>query len=134
MRALAEQNVTEVFGVGSVTAAPVIGEVRHVTVRRAGPLRRLQRHHADRDGHRHPHTVHRLSLREPAPQSCHPHGHGRPDPLPAQRRPRLADPAEVREARRFADVIAGLGGGDAAAQKVVRLAGAGAQDRALFIA
>jgi UDP:flavonoid glycosyltransferase YjiC (YdhE family) len=46
----------------------------------------------------------------------------------------LADPAAVREARRFAGVIAGLGGGDAAAQKVIRLAGARAQDRALFTA
>jgi hypothetical protein len=46
----------------------------------------------------------------------------------------LADPAALREARRFAGVIAGLGGGDAAAHKVIRLAGAGAQDRALFIA
>ena len=46
----------------------------------------------------------------------------------------LADPAALREARRFADVIAGLGGGDAAAQKVIRLAGARAQDRALYTA
>jgi UDP:flavonoid glycosyltransferase YjiC (YdhE family) len=46
----------------------------------------------------------------------------------------LADPAALREARRFADVIAGLGGGDAAAQKVIRLTGARPQDRALFIA
>ena len=46
----------------------------------------------------------------------------------------LADPAALREARRFAGVIAGLGGGDAAAQKVIRLAGARAQDRALFTA
>jgi hypothetical protein len=46
----------------------------------------------------------------------------------------LADPAALREARRFADVIAGFGGGDAAAQKVIRLAGARAQDRALFTA
>jgi UDP:flavonoid glycosyltransferase YjiC (YdhE family) len=46
----------------------------------------------------------------------------------------LANPAALREARRFAGVIAGLGGGDAAAQTVVRLAGARAQDRALFIA
>jgi hypothetical protein len=36
--------------------------------------------------------------------------------------------------RRFADVIAGLGGGDTAAQKVIRLAGARARDRALFTA
>jgi UDP:flavonoid glycosyltransferase YjiC (YdhE family) len=46
----------------------------------------------------------------------------------------LADPAALREARRFAGVIAGLGGGDAAAQTVIRLAGARAQDRALFTA
>jgi len=46
----------------------------------------------------------------------------------------LADPAALREARRFAGVIAGLGGGDAAARKVIRLAGAGAQDRAVFTA
>lgn len=46
----------------------------------------------------------------------------------------LADPAALREARHFAGVIAGLGGGDAAAQKVIRLAGARAQDRPLFIA
>jgi UDP:flavonoid glycosyltransferase YjiC (YdhE family) len=46
----------------------------------------------------------------------------------------LADPAALREARRFAGVIAGLGSGDAAAQTVIRLAGARAQDPALFIA
>ena len=46
----------------------------------------------------------------------------------------LADPAALREARRFAGVIAGLGGGDAAARNVIRLAGARAQDRALFTA
>ena len=46
----------------------------------------------------------------------------------------LADRAALREARRFAGVIAGLGGGDAAAQTVIRLAGARAQDRALFTA
>jgi hypothetical protein len=34
----------------------------------------------------------------------------------------LADPAALREARRFADVIAGLGGGDAATRQVARLA------------
>ena len=31
----------------------------------------------------------------------------------------LADPAALREARRFAGVIAGLGGGDAAAHEVI---------------
>jgi UDP:flavonoid glycosyltransferase YjiC (YdhE family) len=46
----------------------------------------------------------------------------------------LADPAALREARRFAGVIARLGGGDAAARNVMRLAGARAPDRALFIA
>jgi UDP:flavonoid glycosyltransferase YjiC (YdhE family) len=46
----------------------------------------------------------------------------------------LADPAALRQARRFAGVIARLGGGDAAAQKVIRLAGARAQDRALLTA
>jgi UDP:flavonoid glycosyltransferase YjiC (YdhE family) len=45
----------------------------------------------------------------------------------------LADPAALRVARRFATVIAGLGGGKAAAREVVRLAAARAQDRALFI-
>jgi UDP:flavonoid glycosyltransferase YjiC (YdhE family) len=34
----------------------------------------------------------------------------------------LADPAALREAHRFADVIAGLGGGDAATREVARLA------------
>ena len=34
----------------------------------------------------------------------------------------LADPAALREARRFADVIAGLGGGDAATRQVAGLA------------
>jgi UDP:flavonoid glycosyltransferase YjiC (YdhE family) len=34
----------------------------------------------------------------------------------------LADPAVLREARRFADVIAGLGGGDAATRTVADLA------------
>ena len=46
----------------------------------------------------------------------------------------LADPAALREARRFAGIIAGLGGGNAAAQKVIRLAGARALDRDLFTA
>jgi UDP:flavonoid glycosyltransferase YjiC (YdhE family) len=45
----------------------------------------------------------------------------------------LVDPAALREARRFAAVIAGLGGGKAATREVVRLAAARAQDRALFI-
>jgi UDP:flavonoid glycosyltransferase YjiC (YdhE family) len=44
----------------------------------------------------------------------------------------LADPAALRAARHFAGVIAGLGGGDAAARNVIRLAGSRAQDRALF--
>jgi UDP:flavonoid glycosyltransferase YjiC (YdhE family) len=34
----------------------------------------------------------------------------------------LADPAALHEARRFADVIAGLGGGDAATREVAGLA------------
>lgn len=34
----------------------------------------------------------------------------------------LADPGSLREARRFADVIAGLGGGDIATRKIVSLA------------
>jgi UDP:flavonoid glycosyltransferase YjiC (YdhE family) len=43
----------------------------------------------------------------------------------------LADPAALRVARRFAAVIAGLGGGKTATREVVRLAAARAQDRAL---
>ena len=39
----------------------------------------------------------------------------------------LADPAAQREARRFAGVIAGLGGGDAATREVARLARSHAQ-------
>ena len=57
-----------------------------------------------------------------------------PADIAATVRDLLADPAALREYRRFAGIIAGLGGGNAAAQAVIRLAGARALDRALFTA
>ena len=82
-------SLTGLYGVGPVVAAAVIGDVRDVSLRRPGPLRRLQRHRADRGVLRPAQCLPAEQAREPAAQPRHPHGRGHPDRPPAQPGPRL---------------------------------------------
>jgi transposase len=82
--------VTQVFGVGPVIAGTVIGDVRHVS---RFPSRD---HFAACNGTApvemssgRPQDLPAVAARQPAPQSCDPHGRDHPDPVPAQRRPGL---------------------------------------------
>ncbi len=69
---------------------------RCLTLRQPGPLRRLQRHRADRGVLGQPEDLPPVTAREPAAQPRHPHGRDHPDPLPAQRRPGLLRPQARR--------------------------------------
>ena len=62
---------------------------RRVPVRQPGPFRRLRRHRTDRGVLRQPEGAPAVAARQPAAEPRHPHGRDHPDPLPAQRRPRL---------------------------------------------
>jgi transposase len=82
--------LTEVFGVGPVIAATVIGDVRDVS--RFASRDRFAAYNGtapiEVSGPRPRHPP-ALAAREPAPEPRHPHGRDHPDPLQAQRRPRL---------------------------------------------
>jgi transposase len=74
-------SVTEIFGVGPIIAATVIGAVGEVSrFATPRPLRRLQRHRAHRGVLRAPEGPPAVAAREPARQPRHPHGRGHPDP------------------------------------------------------
>jgi hypothetical protein len=62
---------------------------RRLPLRRPRPLRRMQRHRADRGVLRPAQGSPAVAAREPADQPRHPHGRGHPGQPPAQRRPRL---------------------------------------------
>jgi transposase len=81
--------LTEVFGVGPVIAATVIGDVRDVS--RFGGRDRFAAYNgtADRGVLRQPEGSPAVAAREPAAEPRGPHGRDHPDPLHAQRRPRL---------------------------------------------
>ena len=89
--------LTEIFGVGPVIAATVIGYV-------ADASRFPSRDHfaayngtaPDRGVLGQPEDLPAVPAREPAPQPRRPHGRGHPDPLPPQRRPRLLRPQARR--------------------------------------
>jgi transposase len=89
--------VTEIFGVGPVIAATMIGYVADAS---RFPSRdnfaACQRHCAHRGVVREPQNLPAVPAREPAPESRRPHGRGHPDPLPPQRRPRLLRPQARR--------------------------------------
>ena len=88
--AAAGTSLTGLFGVGPVIAAAgARRRPRRVPVSRPGPLRRLQRHRADRGVLRPADDLPAVPAREPPTQPCHPHGRDHPDPLPAQPGPRL---------------------------------------------
>ena len=79
-------SLTEIFGVGPVIAATVIGAAgdgrRFPTADRfAG----LQRHRPDRSLVREPQGLPAVAARQPPHEPRHPHGRGHPDPEPAQR-------------------------------------------------
>ena len=82
--------LTEIFGIGDVGAAVILGQVGDVArFRDRGPLRRLQRHRPDRMVLREPEAADPSALtpREPHPEPRHPHRRGHPAPPPPQPRP-----------------------------------------------
>ncbi len=82
--------LTGIFGVGPVVAAT--GDRRRRRrdpVRQPGPVRRLQRHRADRGLLREPEDPPAVPAREPADQPCPAHDGDHADPARPQRRPRL---------------------------------------------
>jgi hypothetical protein len=98
--------LTGLFGVGPVIAGLVIGDVPDVT-RFPG-----RSHFAAYDGtapgrgvFRRPEGLPAVAARQPAPQSCDPHGRDHPDPAQAQRGPRLLR----AEDRRRQDTQGGYG-------------------------
>jgi hypothetical protein len=83
-------SLTEVFGVGPVIAATVIGDV--VIVARFRARDHFAAYNGTAPGRgvlRRAEDLPAVAARQPAPQPCDPHGRDHPDPAPAQRRPRL---------------------------------------------
>jgi hypothetical protein len=73
--------VTDLFGVGPILAAMLIGYSADITrFATPGPLRRLQRHCPGRVLFRGPRRAPGLRTREPPAERCHPHGRYLPAP------------------------------------------------------
>jgi transposase len=105
--------VTEVFGVGPFIAATVIGDVRDVS--RFANRDRFAAYDgtAPIEVLRQPEGAPAVAARQPAAEPRHPHGRDHPDPLPAQRRPRLLR----QEDRRGQDTQRGAARAEAADQR-----------------
>ena len=83
-------SLTDIFGVGPIIAAMLIGNSGSMTpVREPGPLRRLQRHRPGRVLLRRADRAPRLPARQPHPQPCPAHRRHDPAPPTPQRGPRL---------------------------------------------
>jgi hypothetical protein len=82
--------VTDVFGVGPILAAMLIGYTgERRSLRQLRPLRRLQRHRARRVLLGWTHRAPRVAARQPPTQPRAPHGRDQPTPPSPLRRPRL---------------------------------------------
>ena len=93
--------VTDLFGVGPIVAAIVIGDVGDIArFASRDALRRLQRHRTDRGVLRAAQGVPAVAARQPSPQPRHPHGRRHPDPPPPQSRARLLRPQDRRRPHR----------------------------------
>ena len=95
--------VIDIFGVGPVVAATVVGVTGDIArFPDPRPLRRLQRHRTHRGVLRRPQGLAALAPREPHPQPRHPHGRRHPAAVRPQPRPRLLRPQDRRgqDARR----------------------------------
>ena len=95
--------LTELFGVGPIVAATIIGDVGDIgRFPSRDRLRRLQRHRPDRGVLRRAATqgVPAVTARQPSTQPRHPHGRRHPDPPPPQPRPRLLRPQDRRRPQR----------------------------------
>ena len=106
--------VTEVFGVGPFIAATVIGDVRDVS--RFASRDRFAAYDGTApievsSGNRK--VLPAVAARQPAAEPRYPHGRDHPDPLPAQRRPRLLR----QEDRRGQDTQRGAARAEAADQR-----------------
>ena len=89
--------LTDIFGVGPIIAAMLIGYTGDIArFREPRPLRRLQRHRPGRVLLRRPHRPPPLPTREPQPQPRPPHGRHLPAPPTPLRRPRLLRPTRRR--------------------------------------
>ena len=89
--------LTDLFGVGPVVAAMVIGHTGDVTpVREPRSLRRVHRHRTDRDELRRSDRASAVATREPPAEPCDPHRRDHPDPLRALTRPRVLRPQARR--------------------------------------
>ena len=90
-------SITQIYGVGPIVAATVLGYVRVIhRFPHSRPLRRLQRHRPDRSVLGQPQDLPALAARQPPTQLRDPHGRGHPDPQPRHRRPRLLRPQDRR--------------------------------------
>jgi hypothetical protein len=89
--------VTDIFGVGPIVAAIVVGDVGDVArFATRGQLRRLQRDRTHRGVVGAPQDLPAVAAREPPHQPRHPHGRSHPDPPPPQRRAGLLRPQTRR--------------------------------------
>ena len=88
--------LTDLYGVGPIIAAIVIGYSGDMSVPDRRALRVLQRDRTDRAQLRRPYRAPAVAAREPHPQPCDPHDRRHPDPQPRKAK---AAPTTTRRSR-----------------------------------